>query len=134
LQPTDEPSQRTADTTREQDAVEAEQSEFACLLTREQGKPLPQAQWEIVQSIGTLRYFAALELPPVVLKEDTTQTVVRRHKPLGVVAAITPWNFPVVLLIFQGAPALLAGNTIVTKPAPTTPLIRSVSFAAGNLP
>src|SRR5215831_4909560 len=104
------------------DALEAEQSEFARLLTQEQGKPLPQAQWEIAQSIGTLRYFAALDLPPVVLKEDTTQKVVRQHKPLGVVAAITPWNFPVILLIFQVAPALLAGNTVVSKPAPTTPL------------
>jgi acyl-CoA reductase-like NAD-dependent aldehyde dehydrogenase len=96
--------------------------EFARLLTQEQGKPLPQARWEIVQSIGTLRYFAELDLPRVVLKEDTTQKVVRQHKPLGVVAAITPWNFPVILLIFQAAPALLAGNTIVAKPAPTTPL------------
>ena len=104
------------------DALEAEQSEFARLLTQEQGKPLPQAQWEIAQSIGTLRYFAALDLPPVVLKEDTMQKVVRQHKPLGVVAAITPWNFPVILLIFQAAPALLAGNTVVAKPAPTTPL------------
>src|SRR5262249_57717998 len=50
------------------------------------------------------------------------QKVVRQHKPLGVVAAITPWNFPVVLLIFKVAPALLAGNTVVAKPAPTTPL------------
>src|SRR5262245_61588640 len=55
------------------DALEAEQSEFARLLTQEQGKPLPQAHWEIAASIGTLRYFATLDLPPVVLKEDTTQ-------------------------------------------------------------
>src|SRR5215475_3083354 len=104
------------------DALEAEQSEFACLLTQEQGKPLPQAQWEIAQSIGLLRYFATLDLPSKGLKDDATQKVVRRHKPLGVVAAITPWNFPVILLIFQVAPALLAGNTVVAKPAPTTPL------------
>ena len=45
------------------DALEAGQSEFARLLTQEQGKPLPQAQWEITQAIGTLRYFAALDLP-----------------------------------------------------------------------
>jgi acyl-CoA reductase-like NAD-dependent aldehyde dehydrogenase len=61
----------------------------------------------------------------VVLKEDTTQKVVRQLKPLGVVAAITPWNFPVILLIFQVAPALLAGNTVVAKPAPTTPLTKA---------
>src|SRR5262249_45084474 len=76
------------------DALEAGQPESARLLTQEQGKPLPQAQWEIDWAIGTLRYFAALDLPPVVLKEDTTQKVVRLHKPLGVVAAITPWNLP----------------------------------------
>jgi acyl-CoA reductase-like NAD-dependent aldehyde dehydrogenase len=104
------------------DALEAEQSAFARLLTQEQGKPLPQAEWEIAQSIGTLRYFASLNLPPVMLKEDNKQKVVHLHKPLGVVAAITPWNFPVILLIFQVAPALLAGNTVVAKPAPTTPL------------
>ena len=104
------------------DALEAEKDAFARLLTEEQGKPLPQAQWEIAQSIGTLRYFASLDLPPEVLKEDATQKVIRQHKPLGVVAAITPWNFPVILLIFKVAPALLAGNTVVAKPAPTTPL------------
>src|SRR6516165_8795524 len=104
------------------DALEAEQSEFARLLTQEQGKPLPQARWEIAQSIGTLRYFAALDLPPVVLKEDTTQKVVRLHKPLGVVAAIMPWNLPLLLMVIKVAPALLAGNAVVAKPAPTTPL------------
>src|SRR5262249_50709313 len=63
-------------------AQKAERPGSPRLLTQEQGKPLPQAQWEIAQSIGTLRYFAALDLPPVVLKEDTTQKVVRQHKPL----------------------------------------------------
>jgi acyl-CoA reductase-like NAD-dependent aldehyde dehydrogenase len=104
------------------DALEAEQGAFARLLTQEQGKPLPQALDEIAYSIGTLRHFATLDLPAEVLKEDATRKVVRQHKPLGVVAAITPWNFPVFLLIIKVAPALLAGNTAVAKPAPTTPL------------
>jgi acyl-CoA reductase-like NAD-dependent aldehyde dehydrogenase len=104
------------------DALEAEKDAFARLLTEEQGKPLPQAEWEIAQSIGTLRYFGSLDLPSKVLKEDATQKVTLQHKPLGVVAAITPWNFPVILLVFKVAPALLAGNTVVVKPAPTTPL------------
>src|SRR6202030_3607250 len=69
-----------------------------------------------------LRYCATLELPPEVLKEDATQKVVRQHRPLGVVAAITPWNLPMLLLMIKVAPALLAGNTVVAKPAPTTPL------------
>ena len=89
------------------DALEAEQGEFARLLTQEQGKPLAQASGEITATIGTMRYFATLDLPIEVLKEDDTQKVVRQHKPLGVVAAITPWNFPVLLLIFKVAPALL---------------------------
>ena len=56
------------------------------------------------------------------IKDDATQKVVRLHKALGVVASITPWNFPVIILIAKVAPALLAGNTVVAKPAPTTPL------------
>src|SRR5262245_30268474 len=104
------------------ETLEAEQGAFARLLTQEQGKPLPQALWEIDWAIAALNYYAALDLPPEVLKEDATQKVVRQHKPLGVVAAITPWNFPVLLLMIKVAPALLAGNTVVAKPAPTTPL------------
>jgi acyl-CoA reductase-like NAD-dependent aldehyde dehydrogenase len=104
------------------EALEAEQGDFARLLTEEQGKPLPEALWEIAQSIAMLRYFATLDLPLEVLKEDATQKVVRQHKPLGVVAAITPWNVPMIVLTAQVAPALVAGNTVVAKPAPTTPL------------
>src|SRR4029077_461431 len=104
------------------EALEAEQDEFARLLTQEQGKPLPQALWEIAFSIAVFRFFATLDLPLEVLKEDGTQKVVRQHRPLGVVAAITPWNLPVLLLLIKVAPALLAGNTVVAKPAPTTPL------------
>src|SRR5262249_29420277 len=103
-------------------AREAAHAQFARLVPEEQGKPLPQALWEVARSIAALRYFATLDLPPEVLKEDATQKVVRQRKPLGVVAAITPWNFPVFLLMIKVAPALLAGNTVVAKPAPTTPL------------
>jgi acyl-CoA reductase-like NAD-dependent aldehyde dehydrogenase len=104
------------------EALQSEQDDFARLLTEEQGKPLPEALFEMAHTIASLRYFATLELPPEVLKEDATQKVVRQHKPLGVVAAITPWNFPLLLLVIKVAPALLAGNTVVAKPAPTTPL------------
>src|SRR6516164_5566251 len=114
--------QRAALLVKLADALEADQGAFARLLTQEQGKPLSQASWEIAATIGTMRYFATLDLPIEVLKEDDRQKVVRQHRPLGVVAAITPWNFPVLLLMFKVAPALLAGNTVVAKPAPTTPL------------
>jgi acyl-CoA reductase-like NAD-dependent aldehyde dehydrogenase len=114
--------QRAALLVKLAEALEAEQDQFARLLTEEQGKPLPQALWEIAFSIAVLRYFATLDLPLEVLKEDGTQKVVRQHRPLGVVAAITPWNLPLLLLMIKVAPALLAGNTVVAKPAPTTPL------------
>src|SRR5215475_139230 len=128
--------QRAALLVKLAEALEAERGAFARLLTQEQGKPLPHALWEIDWAIGTIRYFATLDLPTEVLKEDATQKVVRQHKPLGVVAAITPWNFPVVLLIFKVAPALLAGNTVVAKPAPTTPLttLRLGELCADILP
>jgi acyl-CoA reductase-like NAD-dependent aldehyde dehydrogenase len=103
-------------------ALEGEQGDFARLLTEEQGKPLQDAHGEIAYSIAAIRYFATLDLAPEVLKDDATRKVVRQHKPLGVVAAITPWNFPMLLLMIKVAPALLAGNTVVAKPAPTTPL------------
>jgi acyl-CoA reductase-like NAD-dependent aldehyde dehydrogenase len=114
--------QRSALLVKLAEALEAEQGAFARLLTEEQGKPLSDAQGEIAFSIAAIRYFATLDLPLEVLKDDATQKVVRQHKPLGVVAAITPWNFPVLLLMIKVAPALLAGNTVVAKPAPTTPL------------
>src|SRR5262245_5489342 len=104
------------------EAVEAQQGQFARLLTQEQGKPLPQALWEIAQSVALLRYFAGLDLPPEVLEDGATRKIVRLRKPLGVVAAITAWNVPMILLAIKVAPALLAGNTVVAKPAPTTPL------------
>ncbi|HEY4258712.1 MAG TPA: aldehyde dehydrogenase family protein [Schlesneria sp.] len=114
--------QRAAMLVKLAEALEADQEEFARLLTEEQGKPLSQALWEIDYSIRMLHYFATRDLAPAVLKEDATEKVVRLHKPLGVVAAITPWNFPLLLLVSKVAPALLAGNTVVAKPAPTTPL------------
>jgi acyl-CoA reductase-like NAD-dependent aldehyde dehydrogenase len=104
------------------EALEAEQDDFASLLTQEQGKPLPQTLFEITYSIAALRYFATLDLPLEVLKEDAAQKVGRQRKALGVVAAITPWNLPMLLLMIKVARALLAGNTVVAKPAPTTPL------------
>jgi acyl-CoA reductase-like NAD-dependent aldehyde dehydrogenase len=104
------------------EALEQRQDEFARLLTEEQGKPLPHAALEIARSAGIIRYMSTLDLPTKILKEDESQRVVEHRTPLGVVAAITPWNFPIILLAIKVAPALLAGNTLVVKPAPTTPL------------
>ncbi len=104
------------------DALESRMAEFARLLTQEQGKPLPHAMHEIGGAVAMIRAFAAMDLKQEVLREDDTVRIVRQRSPLGVVAAITPWNFPMILLMLKVPPALVAGNTVVIKPAPTTPL------------
>jgi acyl-CoA reductase-like NAD-dependent aldehyde dehydrogenase len=104
------------------DAIGASMDDIARVLTQEQGKPLAGAKYEIGGAIHMIQTFAAMDLPPKVLKEADGSRIVQHHVPLGVVAAITPWNFPVILLTIKLAPALLAGNTVVVKPAPTTPL------------
>jgi acyl-CoA reductase-like NAD-dependent aldehyde dehydrogenase len=118
------------------DALEARSDEFARLLTLEQGKPLAHAAGEMAGSVAMIRAFTAMELPVKVLKETDTARIVQHRTPLGVVAAITPWNFPMILLMIKVAPALLAGNTVVAKPAPTTPLttLRFAELCAELLP
>ena len=114
--------QRAALVDKIADAIEARAGEFASLLTSEQGKPLDQAMFEMMGSIFTLRAFAAMRIEPKTLREEGGNTVIEHRTPLGVVAAITPWNFPLILLMNKLGPALVAGNTMVAKPAPTTPL------------
>ena len=104
------------------DIVEANAQELAQILTEEQGKPIGDATGEVYGMAAFCRYFASLDLP-VKLIEDSDGRKVEAHRgPLGVVGAIVPWNFPLILLAFKLPPALIAGNTIVIKPAPTTPL------------
>ncbi len=104
------------------DALEAGRDDLGRLLTQEQGKPLAQAAREIGGCVGVTRAFAAMDLPIRILKATDTVRIVQQRNPLGVVAAITPWNSPLLLLMVKLAPALLAGNTVVVKPAPSTPL------------
>ena len=110
------------------DSLEARIDELARLLTAEQGKPLREAMGEIGGAAAILRILAALDLPAKVLMEDSKEKIIEHRTPLGVVAAITPWNFPMSILVIKVAPALLAGNTLVAKPAATTPLT-SLRFA-----
>jgi acyl-CoA reductase-like NAD-dependent aldehyde dehydrogenase len=104
------------------DAIEAHAPELARILTQEQGKPLGGAHYEVAIAAGNIRGFTSMQLTDSVLVEDAQTTIIRQRLPLGVVAAITPWNFPVIMMVTKLAPALLAGNTIVVKPAPSTPL------------
>ena len=104
------------------DRIEAGAEGLARLLTQEQGKPLPEAQAEIAYTCAFIRHLASYELPVKVIEDNETRLVRQFRKPLGVVAAIIPWNFPVLIVAFKLPLALLAGNTMVVKPAPTTPL------------
>ncbi len=96
--------------------------ELSRLLTREQGKPSEQAQFEVGAAAQWAQATATLELPVNVVEDSAEHRVETRHVPIGVVGAISPWNFPVLLSIWKIVPALLTGNTLVLKPSPFTPL------------
>jgi len=104
------------------DLIEENIEGFLTLLTTEQGKPRAGAEWEIGGSIYWLREIAKQSLPEEVVRDDSNSRVVTRYTPIGVIGAITPWNFPILLAIWKIAPALVAGNTLVLKPSPYTPL------------
>jgi acyl-CoA reductase-like NAD-dependent aldehyde dehydrogenase len=104
------------------DVLLASTGELSPVLTSEQGKPLGDAAVEVFAAAIWCQYFANLETPPQVIQDDAEAFVEVVRRPLGVVAAITPWNFPLTLAFWKIAPALLAGNTMVLKPSPFTPL------------
>lgn len=104
------------------EALIAHAEEMARLFTREQGRPVDGAMQEI-QGAGVWMQAVAQMTPPVHVSEDSdAQFIETRYVPLGVVCAIAPWNFPVNLAMWKVAPALVAGNTMVLKPSPFTPL------------
>src|SRR3989454_1658939 len=98
--------------------------ELGRMLTREEGKTLSDSSGEILRSINVLDYMAGEgkriggEMLPSELPKNFAYTM---KQPLGVVAAITPWNFPVSIPVWKISPALVAGNTVVFKPATLTP-------------
>lgn len=103
-------------------AIENNAEAFMALLTREQGKPRAGAEWEILGSVFWLRKIAQQALPEEVVEDTADRRVITRFTPLGVVGAIVPWNFPVLLSVWKIGPALATGNTIIVKPSPFTPL------------
>lgn len=118
------------------DAIETHLDEFAALLVAEQGKPRLAAERDILNGLTWLRETAELQLPETVVLDDAERRTVIQRVPLGVVAGLVPWNLPVYLAMLKVAPALVAGNTMVLKPSPTTPLVtlRIGELAAQVLP
>jgi aldehyde dehydrogenase (NAD+) len=104
------------------DAIEARAEEIARLITLEQGKTIAESRGEVAEAVSYGRWFATWRPEERVLRDDARIHAVERRRPLGVVAAIVPWNFPFHQAFYKLAPALITGNTVVLKPAPTTPL------------
>ena len=120
--------------------IEAHTDRFAKELTREEGKPLGQARDEFLRSAQTFRFYAVEgqsftgESFP---NDDPSMLVYSQREPLGVVTAITPWNFPASIPARKIAPALITGNTVVFKPSSDAPLsgLRLVeALVHGGLP
>ena len=112
--------------------------ELAQILTREQGKPLNGlgSRFEIGAALAWTRHTAELDLPVEILQDDSEGRVELHRKPIGVVGSITPWNWPVMIACWHIVPAVRAGNTVVIKPSPLTPLstIRLVEIMNETLP
>ncbi len=112
--------------------LETQTEEWTVTLTREEGKTRGESQREIVRSIELLRYFAgeAWRVGGDMLPADTPHTLLYSTRvPLGVVAIITPWNFPLSIPVWKIAPALVMGNTVIFKPASATPIL-AIKLAA----
>ncbi|RDA87844.1 hypothetical protein CP532_2964 [Ophiocordyceps camponoti-leonardi (nom. inval.)] len=95
-------------------------ADFSKLLAEECGRTVENAAIEVSWAAQWLRYPSSFLLPEERL-EDESKVVLVRHEPLGVVAAICPWNFPIMLAIGKIAPALATGNCVILKPSPFTP-------------
>ena len=115
---------RSAALLRAADAVDRSAEELARLLSREQGKPLngPNARFEVGACSAWLRATAATGLEPETVVDDGETHAVVSYRPIGVVGAIGPWNWPMMISVWQIAPALRMGNAVVVKPSEYTPL------------
>ena len=99
--------------------------ELARLLTKEQGKPLAEARGEVVYGASFVEFFAEEAkriYGETIPSHKADARIIVQREPIGVIAAITPWNFPVAMITRKVAPALAAGCTAVIKPAEDTPL------------
>lgn len=114
--------QRRKDLRRCAEVIGENAAEIANLLTAEQGKPIAESQREVGAAAAWFGYYAGIEQSVQVVQDDALARIEVHRKPLGVIVAITPWNYPILLASWKLAPALRAGNTVVLKPSPFTPL------------
>jgi acyl-CoA reductase-like NAD-dependent aldehyde dehydrogenase len=121
-------------------AVGARQEELAQAMAREVGKPIAEARGEAARCVAILRYYAGeavREIGEVIPAQAAGALQFTLRQPLGVVALITPWNFPLAIPLWKAAPALAFGNTVVLKPseeAPHAATLLAETAAAAGLP
>lgn len=121
-------------------AIAARQEELAQLVTREVGKPIGEARGEVGRCVMILRYYAGeavREIGDVIPAQSAGSLQFSLRQPLGVVALITPWNFPVAIPLWKAAPALAFGNTVVLKPSEMSPksaLVLAECAATAGMP
>jgi acyl-CoA reductase-like NAD-dependent aldehyde dehydrogenase len=114
--------ERRALVVRMAEVIEQHIDELSSLLTAEQGKPKAVAMLDVGGGAHFCRAFSSLDMPVEVHEDSDQRSSKTFHVPVGVVAAIAPWNVPISLAFWKVAPALIAGNTVVLKPSPFTPL------------
>lgn len=106
------------------DLIDENREDLAVLMTAEQGKPLKESRGEITYANSFIRWFAEegkRVYGDVIPSTKLTQRITVLKQPVGVCAAITPWNFPSAMITRKAAPALAAGCTMIVKPATETP-------------
>ena len=118
------------------ETLRAHAEELATLLTAEQGKTQAKGINEVMGAAAWLSYTATLDLPVEIIKDDDVSRVEVHRIPIGVVAGIIPWNYPVITAVWKFAPAILAGNTVVLKSSPYTPLatLKMAELISGIIP
>lgn len=116
--------------------VEDNVDELAELVMLEQGKPRGNARGEIMASLRQVEVFGSIALEPEVLRDDENGKAVLTFDPIGVVGAITVWNYPFLAAMFKLIPGLVAGNAVIIKPSPYTPVstLRLGELLQGVLP
>jgi succinate-semialdehyde dehydrogenase/glutarate-semialdehyde dehydrogenase len=117
-------AERSATLRRWHDLVMASQEDLAALMTAEQGKPLAESRGEIAYAASFLEWFAEegkRVYGDTIPAQEPGKRILVLKEPVGVVAAITPWNFPAAMITRKAGPALAAGCTLVLKPASSTP-------------
>lgn len=101
------------------------QEELTDVLVKETGKPRMFGAMEVKSCADFFNWHANMKEPRLEKTEDDEKIIVNKYIPLGVVVAIAPWNFPLVLVLAKVLPATQMGNTVIVKPSPFTPYVQS---------